>query len=148
MHIGYTQLKVETKYGISLHDITPQIKSLLDESGINLRKLLLLVHDSRTRVVRKHTHTNATVPTLPIPHRRNGFVNVLSRHTTTSVVINENEARLVDDVRQYLLKLAPPDYPYLHNDIHLRSGPEDWPGIAPATPSCMLIWPLIYLLIY
>jgi thiamine phosphate synthase YjbQ (UPF0047 family) len=38
------------------------------------------------------------------------------------------EGRLVDDVRQFLLKLAPPDYPYLHNDLHLRSGPKDWPG--------------------
>jgi|AntRauMFilla1563_2_1112583.scaffolds.fasta_scaffold219369_1 thiamine phosphate synthase YjbQ (UPF0047 family) len=37
---------------------------------------------------------------------RNGFVNVLSRHTTTSICINENEARLTDDVRQYLLKVV------------------------------------------
>lgn len=29
-----------------------------------------------------------------------GFVNVLSRHTTTAVTINENETRLMDDVRQ------------------------------------------------
>lgn len=29
-----------------------------------------------------------------------GFVNVLSRHTTTAVTINENESRLIDDVRQ------------------------------------------------
>lgn len=58
----------------------------------------------------------------------NGCVNVLSRHTTTAVTINEMEGRLVDDVRQYLVKLAPPDYPYLHNDIHLRSGPDGWPG--------------------
>jgi thiamine phosphate synthase YjbQ (UPF0047 family) len=35
---------------------------------------------------------------------RNGFVNVLSRHTTTAVTINEMEGRLVDDVRQYLVR--------------------------------------------
>ena len=29
-----------------------------------------------------------------------GTVNVLSRHTTTAVTINENETRLMDDVRQ------------------------------------------------
>lgn len=29
-----------------------------------------------------------------------GFVNVISRHTTTAVTINENETRLMDDVRQ------------------------------------------------
>jgi thiamine phosphate synthase YjbQ (UPF0047 family) len=40
-------------------------------------------------------------------------------------MLNEYESRLVDDVRQYLLKIAPPDYPYLHNDIHLRPATED-----------------------
>jgi thiamine phosphate synthase YjbQ (UPF0047 family) len=29
-----------------------------------------------------------------------GFVNVLSRHTTTAVAINEYETRLLDDIRQ------------------------------------------------
>lgn len=52
-----------------------------------------------------------------------GVVTVLSRHTTCGITINEMEGRLVDDVRQWLLKLAPPEYPYLHNDLHLRSGP-------------------------
>jgi len=57
-----------------------------------------------------------------------GTVTILSRHTTTCVTINEMEGRLVDDIRQYFLKLVPPDYPYLHNDLHLRKGPVDWPG--------------------
>ena len=26
------------------------------------------------------------------------------------------------------MKLAPAAYPYLHNDLHLRRGPPDWPG--------------------
>jgi hypothetical protein len=51
-----------------------------------------------------------------------GSVSVLTRHTTTAITINEMEGRLIDDARQYLLKLTPPLYPYLHNDIHLRSG--------------------------
>ena len=57
-----------------------------------------------------------------------GHVSILSRHTTTSITINEMESRLVDDARQFLLKLVPPAYPYLHNDLHLRSGPPEWPG--------------------
>ena len=57
-----------------------------------------------------------------------GYVNVLSRHTTTAVCINEAEGRLLDDVRQYLARLAPADHPYLHNDLHLRRGPPGWPG--------------------
>ncbi|GBF87527.1 secondary thiamine-phosphate synthase enzyme [Raphidocelis subcapitata] len=57
-----------------------------------------------------------------------GFVNVLSRHTTTAVCINEYETRLLDDIRQFLRRLAPPTDPYLHNDLHLREAPEGWPG--------------------
>ena len=57
-----------------------------------------------------------------------GVVTVLSRHTTCGITINEMEGRLIDDVRQFLLKLAPPEYPYLHNDLHLRNGPPGWPG--------------------
>ena len=59
---------------------------------------------------------------------KDGVVSVLSRHTTCGITINEMEGRLVDDTRQFLLKLCPPAYPYLHNDLHLRSGPPDWPG--------------------
>jgi len=54
-----------------------------------------------------------------------GWVTVISRHTTTAVTINECESRLMDDIRQFLLKLAPPSYPYLHNDIHLRPATEE-----------------------
>lgn len=72
-------------------------------------------------------------PPTPINHPQaikdagvqEGWVNVVSRHTTTAVTLNECESRLMDDVRQFLLKLAPPSYPYLHNDIHLRPATED-----------------------
>ena len=57
-----------------------------------------------------------------------GVVTVLSRHSTVSVFINEMEPRLVDDYRQFLLKLCPPEYPWLHNDLDERSGPPNWPG--------------------
>ena len=36
-----------------------------------------------------------------------GVVTILSRHTTTAITINEMEGRLVDDTRQFLLKLVP-----------------------------------------
>mmetsp|Transcript_1838 Transcript_1838/g.5496 ORF Transcript_1838/g.5496 Transcript_1838/m.5496 type:complete len:210 (+) Transcript_1838:55-684(+) len=63
-----------------------------------------------------------------------GCVNVISRHTTTAVTINESEARLLRDVRRWLLALAPPDgrseigerrpgspeVRYEHNDISMR----------------------------
>jgi thiamine phosphate synthase YjbQ (UPF0047 family) len=74
-----------------------------------------------------------------------GTLTVTSLHTTTSIVINEYESRLQQDMVDYFLKLAPPDdrwsssnsphgdndsfdekdetstsIRYLHNDIHLR----------------------------
>ncbi|KXZ49975.1 hypothetical protein GPECTOR_18g131 [Gonium pectorale] len=57
-----------------------------------------------------------------------GCVHVLSRHTTTALTINENEERLLDDVRQFLARMAPAAAPYLHNDLHLRPAPDGWPG--------------------
>lgn len=65
-----------------------------------------------------------------------GSVNVISKHTTTAVTINEWESRLVRDVRAWLLKLAPPDersqagspddgVRYLHNDIETRPDSDD-----------------------
>ncbi|KAF5831682.1 hypothetical protein DUNSADRAFT_12736 [Dunaliella salina] len=57
-----------------------------------------------------------------------GVVTVISRHTTTAIAINEDELRLRDDIRQFLRRLAPPGEPYLHNDLHLREAPKDWPG--------------------
>ena len=67
---------------------------------------------------------------------RDGSVNLISRHTTTAITINEWESRLVRDVRAWLLKLAPPDdrsavgttgagVGYLHNDIDVRPDSED-----------------------
>lgn len=57
-----------------------------------------------------------------------GTVTVVSQHTTTAVTINEMETRLVDDLRTWLLNLAPPDTraatpgtgSYRHNDIEKR----------------------------
>ncbi|MDJ0728219.1 MAG: secondary thiamine-phosphate synthase enzyme YjbQ, partial [Prochloraceae cyanobacterium] len=41
--------------------------------------------------------------------------------------INENEIRLLEDLKVYLSKLAPETDKYLHNDLHLRTVPPDEP---------------------
>ena len=68
---------------------------------------------------------------------KNGVVNVISRHTTTAITINERESRLAQDMEQYFLELAPPDerssaesakagVRYFHNDIDQRpDSPEE-----------------------
>ncbi|MBX9254840.1 YjbQ family protein [Desmonostoc muscorum CCALA 125] len=58
---------------------------------------------------------------------KNGQVLVFSRHTTTALAINENEVRLLEDIKVFLQKLAPESDRYLHNDLHLRDVPEDEP---------------------
>jgi secondary thiamine-phosphate synthase enzyme len=58
---------------------------------------------------------------------KNGQVIVFSQHTTTALVINENEVRLLADIKVYLEKLVPASDQYLHNDLHLRDVPPDEP---------------------
>lgn len=69
---------------------------------------------------------------------RSGVVNVISLHTTTAITINEWESRLAEDIKTWLVKLAPPDdrssigvpgagVSYEHNDIDQRPASEaEW----------------------
>jgi secondary thiamine-phosphate synthase enzyme len=67
-----------------------------------------------------------------------GIVAVTSQHTTTAITINEDEERLRSDIETYFAQLAPPDRPYLHNDIHLRDCDPDEPENAHAHLAAML----------
>ena len=58
---------------------------------------------------------------------KNGQAIAFSRHTTTALAINEHEERLLEDVKNYLRKLAPETEKYLHNELHLRDVPPDEP---------------------
>ncbi|HHN66762.1 MAG TPA: YjbQ family protein [Thermopetrobacter sp.] len=69
-----------------------------------------------------------------------GQVVVTSQHTTCAISVNENEARLLDDIEAFFLRLAPPDLPYRHNDLHLRENiPPDEPKNAHAHLIAMLL---------
>lgn len=68
-----------------------------------------------------------------------GIVVVSSLHTTVAVTVNENEARLLDDLRDHCLRLAPPDSRYRHNDLHLRDCPPDEPENAHAHLIAMML---------
>ena len=69
-------------------------------------------------------------------HMTDGLLTVISRHTTTSITINEWEARLADDIAETFLDLIPPDersvsllardgVRYKHNDIQFRPFGEE-----------------------
>jgi len=68
-----------------------------------------------------------------------GFLTVTSRHTTTAITINENEERLLEDVRRFFTRLVPPGEAYLHNDIGLRDCPPDEPENAHSHLLAMLV---------
>lgn len=104
MKIISSFIELDTGAGISLHDITPDIRAAIAKSGI-----------------------------------ANGFVTVTSQHTTTAIAINEHEARLLDDVRNFLSRLIPSGDRYLHNDIALRDCPPDEPENAHSHLAAMLL---------
>jgi len=59
-----------------------------------------------------------------------GIVTVQSRHTTSSIVVNENEPRLLEDLQDLLERWAPRRARWRHNDLEAR-GPATPPGEAP-----------------
>lgn len=50
----------------------------------------------------------------------NGLVNVQTRHTTTAIVLNENEHQLLRDFEDRLEAWAPREKSYHHNDFEAR----------------------------
>jgi len=52
---------------------------------------------------------------------RYGLVNIQTRHTTTAIVVNENEPLLLEDMKRVLEKLAPHDGGYQHDDFQIRT---------------------------
>jgi len=52
-----------------------------------------------------------------------GMVCVHTAHTTTAVVINENEPLLIGDMKELLERLAPARGHYGHNDLGRRTRP-------------------------
>ena len=52
---------------------------------------------------------------------REGSVLVFTRHTTAAIEINEDEPLLMQDLKQFLLRIAPRDGDYKHNDFFIRT---------------------------
>ncbi len=96
--------------------------TLETQSGINIHKITQKVQEILTASLIK-----------------NGQVIVFVRHTTTALAINEYEVRLLQDIKNYLQKLAPATDRYLHNDLHLRDVPPDEPENAHSHLMAMML---------
>lgn len=89
-----------------------------------LNKLLEIETEPGITICNVTPHIEQLLATTSI---QNGQVLIFSRHTTTALAINENEERLLEDIKVYLRKLVPESDRYLHNDLHLRDVPDDEP---------------------
>ena len=56
---------------------------------------------------------------------KHGFAVIYCRHTTAAIRINENEPFLLKDMEAFLQRVAPPNGPYSHNDMHHIHTPDD-----------------------
>ncbi len=70
---------------------------------------------------------------------REGLLTVATRHTTTALTINENEPRLLEDLKGVLARLVPKAGDYRHNDIAARGAPPEEPPNAHAHLAAMLL---------
>lgn len=52
---------------------------------------------------------------------RHGVLNVQTRHTTTAIIVNENEPLLLEDLKKTLERLAPRTVSYAHDDFDIRT---------------------------
>ncbi len=50
-----------------------------------------------------------------------GLVNVQTRHTTTAIVVNENEPLLIQDIKDLLARWAPREAGYRHDSLEDRT---------------------------
>ncbi len=63
-----------------------------------------------------------------------------TQHTTTAVVVNENEPGLLQDMAEVLERLVPPGRGYRHDDLEQRPGtPPDEPANGDAHCKAMLL---------
>ena len=58
---------------------------------------------------------------------KDGACLIYTKHTTTSIIINEKEERLLEDIKEFLGKLAPVNKKYKHDEIEKRNCPPDEP---------------------
>ena len=92
---------------------------LTSASGVasRLRRLVLETHAP----IQFLDITNDVAELVRLAGIREGVANVYSRHTTAAVCIQEAEPLLLEDLREFLERSAPPQAHYRHNDFRVRT---------------------------
>lgn len=52
---------------------------------------------------------------------KNGIINIHTKHTTTGIIVNENEPLLLEDIKCLLERLVPQEIDYNHNNFKIRT---------------------------
>ena len=52
---------------------------------------------------------------------KNGLVNIQTLHTTATLILNENEPLLIEDIKRNLENCAPKNLTYSHDDFGIRT---------------------------
>src|SRR3989344_4737708 len=52
---------------------------------------------------------------------KNGFGNIQTLHTTATILLQENEPLLLEDLKNHLERVAPKNLPYNHDDFDRRT---------------------------
>ena len=87
-----------------------------------------------------HSITERIQSFLDTSQQLEGVVCASTKHTTTALIINEMEERLIMDLERWLEELAPPLQGYKHDDLHLRENiPEDEPKNAHSHMQALLL---------
>lgn len=71
-----------------------------------------------TKIYDIHDLTDQVVDYIKANNLKNGIINIFAKHTTTAIVINENEPGLIQDFSHRLDEFNPIDAEYLHNLSH------------------------------
>ena len=68
-----------------------------------------------------HDCTEMIQTTLKQSGIQEGIIHIQSKHTTASIVVNENEPLVLQDMKRILERIAPQSENYLHNDFSIRT---------------------------
>ena len=87
-----------------------------------------------------HSITERIQSFIDASQQLEGVICASGKHTTTALIINEIEERLIMDLERWLKELAPPLQGYRHDDLHLRENiPEDEPKNAHSHLQALLL---------
>lgn len=132
----YDQMIIPVKLVSKLHNGTNNALCTKDMNDEIIPQQEMIVYDITKQIQQFISERCGTIQC--------GTITLFNRHTTTSLIINEYESRLLRDMQTAFLQFIPPDvrsyayqkaqqmgtpFPdpvrqYEHNDIHLR--PESW----------------------